>query len=63
MGAKTKIGIFAFGCGLVIIIGYFIVALQVFPSNQLESTLRKAIAAKRGGTLNDTSWGRTKLTY
>lgn len=52
MRTKTKIGIFAFGCGLVIIIGYFLVALEVFPSNQLESTLRKTIAEKRGGTLN-----------
>lgn len=51
MKAKTKIGIVVFGCGLVIIIGYFLVALEIFPSNQHESSLRKAIAEKRGGTL------------
>ena len=52
MRARTKIGIFALGCGLAIVIGYLLIALEVFPSNQLESTLRKAIADKRGGTLN-----------
>ena len=52
MRARTKIGIFAFGCGLAIVIGYLLVALEVFPSNQFESTLRKAIAGKRGEPLN-----------
>lgn len=52
MKAKTKIGIFALGCGLAIIIGYLLVALEVFPTNQLESTLRKSIADNRGGSLN-----------
>lgn len=52
MRTKTKIGIITFSCCLAIAIGYLVVAREVFPSNKLESTLRKAIEEKRGGTLN-----------
>ena len=37
---------------VTIIIGYFVSALEIFPSNRLDSSLRKAIQNKRGTILN-----------
>jgi len=49
---KRKIMISVVALTVMIITGYFVSALEIFPSNRLDSSLRKAIQSKRGTILN-----------
>lgn len=51
MRGKTKVGIIATSCCLVILFGYLVSMMEIFPKNQLDSSLRKAIESKRGAIL------------
>lgn len=52
MTRKRKIIISVMILTVAVITGYFVSALEVFPSNRLDSSLRKAIQSKRGTILN-----------
>ena len=52
MTRKSKIVISVVALTAAIIANYFVSDLEIFPKNQLDSSLRKAIQSKRGAILN-----------
>jgi len=52
MRGITKITILAVVCSMAIILGYLVLAPEIFPKSQFDSSFRKAIESKRGDILD-----------